>query len=315
MRSGPIGLISFGGSGVIGGSRPPDNRFVDGKTIDLITESSFENRIKKVCKAVWENRNLFGGNYIIEANPLATFASHVVVANSDGDFYRAKYGIGNDGNVSFSEVEKVSMESKDLDSTINNLLKESMLEENEPSRRKKISEAIDLIDLSLVSPSVESVMAEMASLMDSNNVAWKRYLEKNRKVISEQLNSGLKVENRGTAFKKIHEDLNGTADDDQNNFNVMHDNLDKTISRLEGMLNTAYRGFGGIKENEYFTPVIIESFANDFINYVARLYEDLKFVVSKDCCKYKLAEIHDELSEDLIKIEDGFRFVKFFGKQ
>jgi hypothetical protein len=89
-------------------------KMVDGDLLSKLLAGSYETMISKVDEAVLAHADLFGGAEGVEVRALGTYPNHVIVANSEGDFYRAAYSVTEDtSTVSFGEVERVQIPVKE----------------------------------------------------------------------------------------------------------------------------------------------------------------------------------------------------------
>lgn len=80
-------------------------KLVDADFIARLTQGSYEVAIGSVDRAVMENAELFGVQDGSSLRTLATYAEHAIVANVDGDFFRAKWSVNEEGGIVISEVE------------------------------------------------------------------------------------------------------------------------------------------------------------------------------------------------------------------
>jgi hypothetical protein len=89
-------------------------KMVDGDLLSKLLEGSYETMISRVDDAVLAHADLFGGADGVEVRALGTYPNHVIVANSEGGFYRAAYTVTEDtSTVSFGEVERVQIPVKE----------------------------------------------------------------------------------------------------------------------------------------------------------------------------------------------------------
>lgn len=96
------------------------NKLVDGDFLGKLLSSSFEVAMGSVDEAVTAKADLFGGSDDVEVRTLGTFPGHVIVVNSEGDFFRAAYESA-DGEISIGDVERIEVpvhEAKELSAQV-----------------------------------------------------------------------------------------------------------------------------------------------------------------------------------------------------
>jgi len=82
-------------------------KLVDGDFLAKLVSGSMETAVGAVDEAVMANAGLFGGEPD-SVSTIATYEDHMIVANEDGDFYRAKWDLSEDG-VTISDVEEIDV--------------------------------------------------------------------------------------------------------------------------------------------------------------------------------------------------------------
>lgn len=82
-------------------------KLVDGDFLAKLVADSYETAIGAVDEAVMDRADIFGGD-ADSVRTIATYPDHVIVANSDGEFFRAKW-IVEDDEVVIGEVEELDM--------------------------------------------------------------------------------------------------------------------------------------------------------------------------------------------------------------
>lgn len=83
-------------------------KLVDGDFLAKLTAGSMESAIDAVDEAILANAQLFGADDRESVSTVATYQDYAIVANADGDFFRAKWALGEDG-VKLSEVEEIDV--------------------------------------------------------------------------------------------------------------------------------------------------------------------------------------------------------------
>lgn len=83
-------------------------KLVDADFLSRLTQGSYETAMGAVDLAVQENVDLFGGPSKA-LTTLATYPEHLIVATDDGDFYRAKWKILENGSVEITDVEDLDV--------------------------------------------------------------------------------------------------------------------------------------------------------------------------------------------------------------
>jgi len=84
-------------------------KLVDGEFLSKLIEASHEEAIRRADEMVERNSELFGGGEGVQLQSW-TFPSHVIVANSEGEFFRASMGVSEDtGEPQFEQVETIDV--------------------------------------------------------------------------------------------------------------------------------------------------------------------------------------------------------------
>jgi hypothetical protein len=83
-------------------------KLVDGDFLAKLISGSMEAAVGAVDEAVGDNAELFGGDADCEINTIATYPDHFIVANEQGEFYRGRWKMGEDG-VELSEIEEIEV--------------------------------------------------------------------------------------------------------------------------------------------------------------------------------------------------------------
>lgn len=84
-------------------------KLVDGEYLSKLIEGSFEEAIRRADEMVEAHAELFGGGEGVQIQSW-TFPTHVIVANSDGEFFRASLGVSEDtGEPQFEQVERINV--------------------------------------------------------------------------------------------------------------------------------------------------------------------------------------------------------------
>jgi len=120
-------------------------KLVDGDFLGKLLSSSFEVAMGSVDEAVLAKADLFGGSKDIEVRTLGTFPGHVIVVNSEGEFFRAAYESNEAGEVVVGEVKRIDVpvhEAKELSAQV----RESSLKAVDAMLAGKGDEASESID-------------------------------------------------------------------------------------------------------------------------------------------------------------------------
>ena len=84
-------------------------KLVDGEFLSKLIEGSHEEAIRRADEMVENHSELFGGDDGVMLQSW-TFPSHVIVANSEGEFFRASLGVSEDtGEPQFEQVERIDV--------------------------------------------------------------------------------------------------------------------------------------------------------------------------------------------------------------
>lgn len=84
-------------------------KLVDGEFLSKLIEGSHEESIRRADEMVERYSELFGGGEGVQLQSW-TFPSHVIVANSEGEFFRASLGVSEDtGEPQFDQVETIDV--------------------------------------------------------------------------------------------------------------------------------------------------------------------------------------------------------------
>ncbi len=79
---------------------------VDADFLGRLMIGSFEANVGAVEEAVGEHADLFGGGVV---RAIATHTDHCIVANEDGEFYRAEWAMSDEGKVTLSEIKDIAV--------------------------------------------------------------------------------------------------------------------------------------------------------------------------------------------------------------
>ena len=83
---------------------------IDGEFLGNLMQNSMESHVGSAMEAVAGQSDLFGGADDVDVRVIATYKDHVIVANSDGEFFRAGIKEGKLDKVEQLEVPVVSEE-------------------------------------------------------------------------------------------------------------------------------------------------------------------------------------------------------------
>lgn len=84
-------------------------KLVDGEFLSRLIEGSHEEAIRRADEMVESHAELFGGGAGVQLQSW-TFPSHVIVANSEGEFFRASLGVSEGtGEPEFEQVETINV--------------------------------------------------------------------------------------------------------------------------------------------------------------------------------------------------------------
>lgn len=84
-------------------------KLVDGEFLSKLIDGSFEESIRRADEMVESHSELFGGGEGVQVQSW-TFPQHVIVANSEGEFFRASLGVSEDtGEPTFEQVERIDV--------------------------------------------------------------------------------------------------------------------------------------------------------------------------------------------------------------
>lgn len=83
-------------------------KLVDGEFLAELVKGSYEDVVGAVDTAVIEQAELFGGD-ADSVTTLGTYPDHVLVANASGEFFRARWGKGESGDIEITEVKTVDV--------------------------------------------------------------------------------------------------------------------------------------------------------------------------------------------------------------
>lgn len=83
-------------------------KLVDGEFLAELVKGSYEDVVGAVDTAVTENAEMFGGD-AGSVTTLGTYPDHVLVANASGDFFRARWGRGEDGGIEIGQVDQIDV--------------------------------------------------------------------------------------------------------------------------------------------------------------------------------------------------------------
>lgn len=84
-------------------------KLVDGEFLSRLIEGSHEEAIRRADETVENHAHLFGGGEGVQLQSW-TFPSHVIVANTEGEFFRASLGVSEStGEPEVGEVERIDV--------------------------------------------------------------------------------------------------------------------------------------------------------------------------------------------------------------
>jgi len=249
-----------------------NEKYVDGDFLSKLLSDSFEASVAHVESAVLENTKLFGGDDC-EVRVIGTFSEHVIVANSDGEFFRARFAV-DEGSVSLGDVERINVpvkEASELASTARSVAEsviDSMFSGDSDSATSGIRELYQLVsDGVRLSP--ESVVESLHLALDEEE--WRDAIRENAKEVRRVAGASARVELPKSRFGSLSE--SGLEDDErvasvvESALRVVGTYLDSMSDRLE-LART-------LDENSGFDSY---DAAVDFMGFVSGLSESIEKV-------------------------------------
>lgn len=139
-------------------------KLVDGDFLSKLLAGSYEVAMGATEEVVAENAELFGSK-ADDVQVIGTFAEHLIVANTDGEFYRAKWGLGEDNAIFITDVEEIDVPVFEANTSLGEARRQAestvtaLLSEDEDGVKTGIGNLLDMVQAGtrLTAESVEDL--------------------------------------------------------------------------------------------------------------------------------------------------------------
>lgn len=299
------------------------NKLVDGDFLAKLLQNSYEVRLGQVEEIVRDNAELFGGSKDIEVQTIGTFSEHAIVMNSEGQFFRATFGQGDEG-FTLEEIDEIDVpvfEASELKGQIRehtDKAVDSLLKGNGSGAFEDIVALYDLVK-SGVALTAESVEQTLDNLV-GEDTEWIQALRENEKEIRGFLGVEAKAEPPTRRFKAIIE-ADRINDVDRTRKVVVHglremrtylNGLDARLSLAREVDETyELNGDGGMGASEFIE--FIEEVDGD-LQVVRSMIEDA-ITVSDEGTLKSLARIHDGIAGRAVDLTMAASFAEKFARR
>lgn len=139
-------------------------KLVDGDFLSKLLAGSYEVAMGATEEVVAENAELFGSE-ADDVQVIGTFAEHLIVANTEGGFYRAKWGLDENNAVFISDVEEIDVPVFEANTSLGEARRQAestvvaLLSEDEDGVKVGIGNLLDMVQAGtrLTAESVEDL--------------------------------------------------------------------------------------------------------------------------------------------------------------
>ena len=289
-------------------------KMVDGDFLSKLIEGSHEVAIQRADEMVESHAELFGGGEGVQLQSW-TFPTHVIVANSEGDFFRASLSVSEStGEPQFEQVESINVpvrEARDMTREARemaNLAVEAMLSGDRSGAISMMDELQSLVQggVRLTAESVEDDLLQK----DLSQQGWFEAVRSNEKAMRAFVGAEANKPTPQPRFENIQEH---TPDNESRLRRIVASSLVTLKENLASMCN----GLALAKEvteahilrsggdNGFTLPVedyveFVEAFDIDLCQ-VRGIVEDAQ-AVSEDGDLQSLARIHDGVASKMYEM-------------
>jgi len=276
-------------------------KMVDGEFVSKLVEGSFEEAIRRVDEMIEQNSELFGGDGVSLQS--WTFPTHVIVVNSEGEFFRASLGVSEEsGEPQFEEVERIEVPVREARSLTKEAREaassavEAILSGNRETAIDMVAELHNLVQGG-VRLTAEAVEDDLISL---NLREWLNTVHDHEKEMRKFVGAEANKSVPQPRFENIQEHTPDNADRFRrivtSSLLTLKENLTSMVSRLAlaSEITEAHvlrsDSHGPVLTTEAYLE-FVESFAGDLVR-IKGVVEDA-IAVSSDGDLQSLARVHD----------------------
>jgi hypothetical protein len=255
------------------------------------------------------------------AKPIATFKDYVVVANSDGKFYRARFSCS-DNSVEFNEVAdaNIAVYEEDSNEVINSAV-EGLIEGDDSLFKDNMRKLIRSVPdkESILIESFDRVVSSLKKVFPTNK-KWKEFLRDNKETVAKVLygdigkikEESLKSKYRHLYSKNISDEklaeASQTIEQDIDNLVSRVNNLKENISKYHDEYQKRDHVFRDLKSDKAIKEFNI--FIKDLKDDLADLSNGIKeVVIESDGCIPCLGLVFDEFAKNLVDYELATKLV------
>lgn len=289
---------------------PVTEKLVDSDFLSRLIAGSMESAIGAVDEAVAANAGLFNAEGE-SVRTMATYSDHVIVVNEDGEFFRAKWKLTDDGVV-ISEAEEIDVPVYEVKAMGKQVRQESiaavraMLANDLPGAEDKVRGMYRLVKsgIRLTAEGVEDLYHQHA-VADSD---WfKAVQEQGDKIRSFIGTESIRISRRPPRFEALLDDgvTESQAEPQRAGVAASLAQLSGELVAMRSRIALARQVTEGHRPRDAAEG---DMTASDFVEFVAGFGEDLDAMigllgdaqaVSEDGCIKCLARLHDGVSSQM----------------
>ena len=285
-------------------------KLVDSDFLAKLMSGSMETALGAVDEAVLDNAGLFGGEPD-SVSTIATYSDHMIVANENGDFYRGKWAMTEDGVV-ISNVEEIEVPVYDasaMGAQVREeavLATEALLSGDTAAAEEKLRGLYRLVKsgVRLTAEGVEDLCHQQAFAESE----WFQAVREQEKQIREFLGTdALRLATSSPRFSAIT-DESVTEDAAESQRGAIASGLASLSADFVGMRNRIVLA-KQVTEGHIPRDAADDSMTSaDFVEFVAGFGDDVDNMigvlgdaqaVAEDGCLKCLARLHDGISEQM----------------
>lgn len=278
-------------------------KLVDADFLAKLLEGSFEVSMDRVDDVVAAHPELFGGEGI-EIRTIGTFDAHAIVMNEAGEFFRAEFGLDDDGDFAIGEVERIAVPVKEASQlgedtrTEAHRAVDAMMAGDDDEASKRVGSLFTLVS-SGVRLTAEGVEDDLVELLGTD-CGWVDAIRDNEEAITGFVGAEANRELPRPRFEDVIE----ISEDEDRTRAVVRSRLRKlydSLITMQGEISEARQVDGGYMLRTD-GDADAEMASGDFVEFVDLYADDLDATaglvedalsVSEDGSVGSLARIHD----------------------
>lgn len=300
---------------------------VPARLIQEILNGSYEQMIESLSRAAADHHTVFNAESPEDVHLVATFPHHVIVANEEGEFFRATIKRTDDGNHSFVQIEEFEVpiiktweQQQAFVSEAASDAVRALLAGDIEHARNQVRALVRSSDLVVAPDPLAETDQYLSNLFDEDR-AWRRVYFENRNHIHRFLWGASGVAFRDAPRPKYAELYHGDGVEEAEQYNLaVQTDLSLLAERLASLWERIAESYGGYDAKmSGFKGVEIaglaenfETFASDFVKELQSVYS-LVEQASKDSDPATVvprALIYDKVSVKYPDIEIGSKLVQ-----